>query len=59
MVARSGAIGTVGGRRSSIGPRGDWLDNSIGSVNDVEGFKEELRLGREYRISDRAADKGR
>ena len=39
-------------------PRGDWLDHVIGSVTDVVGFKEVLRLGREYRVSDRAADEG-
>ena len=45
--------------RIAPGPRGDWLDNVIGSVTDVDGFKEVLRLGREYRNSDRAADEGR
>ncbi len=31
----------------------NWLENLTGSVTDIETFQEVLRLGREYRQSDR------
>jgi hypothetical protein len=37
----------------------DWLDQLTGSVTDHETFEEILRLGREYRQSDRQPDDGR
>ncbi len=44
-------------RRPAAIPRGaDWVERITGSVNDVEAFKEVLRLGREIREADRPRD---
>ncbi len=42
-------------------PRGhnDWIKDVIGKVTDLELFEELLRLGREYRDSDREPDPGK
>jgi hypothetical protein len=56
LTAVEKAVADLQQRLAEGHPSANWLDHLVGSVRDEELFREAMRLGREYRESDRPAD---
>lgn len=56
LTAVEKAVAELQRRLADGRPSANWLDRLVGSARDEEGFREAMRLGREYRQSDRPVD---
>ena len=56
LTAVEKAVADLQHRLAEGRPSPRWLEHLVGSVRDEELFREAMRLGREYRESDRPTD---